>query len=71
MKNVAKPSTTPTTMSPNQTAIASLLRSTALIEVTAAVTASTRRSTIIGREKALTAKVSAANTAPTTLPMLK
>ncbi len=69
MKSVAKPNNSPTTISPSHTAIASRLRSTALIEVTAAVTASTRRCTIIGKEKALTANVSAANMAPMTLPM--
>ena len=69
MKSVAKPIKSPTTISASQTAITSRLRSTAFTDVTAAVTASTRRCTIIGKEKALTANVTPANTAPTTLPI--
>ena len=53
------------------TAIASRLRSTALMLVTTAVTVSTRRSTIIGSENAAAENTISAKIDPTALPMPK
>ena len=71
MRAVAKPTAVSSTISPTQTAMARLLRSTALMLVTTAVIASVSRSQIIGSEKALTAKVSSAKIEPTAEPMVR
>ena len=68
---VAKLNMTATTMIVTHTSIASLFRSTALMLLTTAVTASTSLCISIGSEKALAANVIAANTAPTALPTPK
>ena len=71
MKSSANPGATASTMQAAQTAIAALLRSTALMLVTTAVTVSTRRSTIIGNEKAAAENTINAKIDPTALPMPK
>ena len=64
-----KPSAVSSTISKAQSAITGLLRSTALMLDTQAVTMSTSRSAIIGSDTAAAAKVSAANTEPTAEPI--
>ncbi len=58
-----------TTISPTQTSMVILLRITAWMLDTQAVTMSTSRSAIIGSEKAAVANVIAANTEPTAEPI--
>ena len=67
----ANPGATASTMQAAQTIIAGLLRSTALMLVTTAVTVSTLRSTIIGNEKAAAENTIAAKIEPIALPMPK
>jgi hypothetical protein len=71
MKSSANPGATASTMHADHTAIAGLLRSTALTLVITAVTVSTRRSTIIGSENAAAENTMSAKIEPTALPMPK
>ena len=70
-RRVARPSNRLLTIKVSQTNIARLFRSTAFTEVTMAVMLSTLRCMIIGNEKALAQNVTAAKTAPTTLPKVR
>ena len=71
MNSSANPGATASTMQAAHTAIAGLLRSTALTLVTTAVTVSTLRSTSIGSEKAAAENTTAAKIEPIALPMPK